>query len=61
MGPVIGLVQAIVRFAMTIALVGGLGEATVDIYQKARSAHSTGLISLGKLNRTLQTSTRGRR
>jgi hypothetical protein len=60
MGQVMGLIQAIVRLGMMLTLVGGLGEATLDSYHKARSARSTGLIHLGKLNRALQSGVGGR-
>ena len=53
MSNVVRLVHAIIRWGMLLAVVGGLGEATVEIFGKAAKAHKTGLISLGQLNRDL--------
>jgi hypothetical protein len=52
-GQVVSLIRGIIELGMVIAVVGGLGEATVAAFKEAKQAHRTGLINLGKLNRTL--------
>ena len=53
MSAIVRLVHAIVRWGMLLAVVGGLGEATVEMFGKASKAHRSGLISLGGLNEQL--------
>lgn len=47
------LFRSLFEWALFLALVGGLGEATVTMYKEAAHAHAHGLISLSALNRVL--------
>lgn len=55
---IVQLFHSIIRLGMLLAVVGGLGEATVQAFNKARKAHAVGLISLGRLNRDLDSPVR---
>ena len=53
MGFLSNLIQSAFQWALFLALVGGLGEATATLYKEAGSARAYGLISLSRLNRSL--------
>lgn len=42
------------EWGLYLALIGGLGEATVDMTKRAHEAKSKGLVSLRALNRSLR-------
>ena len=47
------LIRKILDWALFLALIGGLGEATYSVCKEAGKAHSQGLVSLRALNRRL--------
>ena len=47
------LIRKVFEWALILALVGGLGEATTTMYREAGRARAHGLISLLRLNRSL--------
>lgn len=53
MGFLGGLISKVMEWALFLALIGGLGEATVAMYKEAGQARARGLISLTALNRSL--------
>ena len=61
MSAIVRLVHAIVRWGMLLAVVGGLGEATVEMFGRASKAHRTGLLSLKALNHRLLSAPQGTR
>ena len=48
------LIRTAFQWAIFLAVTGGLGEATLKMFKEARNAQSHGLISLSKLNHSLQ-------
>jgi hypothetical protein len=53
MGFLSNLIQSAFQWALFLALVGGLGEATATLYKEAGTARAYGLVSLVRLNRSL--------
>ena len=53
MGFLSNLIQSAFQWALYLALVGGLGEATATLYKEAGTARAYGLVSLVRLNRSL--------
>lgn len=53
MNSVFGILRTTFEWAFYFALIGGIGEATLDISKHAATAHSKGLVSLKALNRSL--------
>ena len=53
MGYLSTLIQTAFQWALFLALIGGLGEATTTLYKEAGTARAYGLISLVRLNRSL--------
>ena len=47
------LIRKAFEWALFLALIGGLGEATATLYREAGAARAHGLISLRALNRSL--------
>ena len=47
------LIRKVLDWALFLALIGGLGEATLSMCREAGKAHSRGLISLSRLNHAL--------
>ena len=47
------LMQSAFQWALFLALIGGLGEATATLYRESGSARAYGLVSLTRLNRSL--------
>ena len=47
------LFQKIIQFALVLAIIGMLKDATLFMFKEAAEAHTVGLISLSKLNRNL--------
>jgi hypothetical protein len=47
------LIRSAFQWALFLALVGGLGEATATLYKEAGSARAHGLVSLVRLNSSL--------
>lgn len=47
------LIRKVFEWALILALVGGLGEATTTMYREAGRARTHGLISLSLLNHSL--------
>lgn len=54
MNHVFNLIRTSFEWGLYLALIGGLGEATVDIAKRAHEAKSKGLVSLRAINRSLQ-------
>ena len=48
------LIRTAFQWAIFLAVTGGLGEATFKMFKEARNAQAHGLISLSKLNHSLQ-------
>ena len=48
-----GLVRTAFEWAIFLAVIGGLGEATATLYQEAGHARAHGLVSLRALNQSL--------
>jgi hypothetical protein len=53
MGFLSNLIQTAFQWALFLALVGDLGEATATLYKEAGTARAHGLVSLTRLNRSL--------
>lgn len=53
MGYIFSLIRTAFEWALFLALVGGLGEATATLYKEAGNARAHGLVSLTALNRAL--------
>lgn len=53
MSYIFNLIRTTFEWALFLALVGGLGEATARLYKEAGSARAQGLVSLSALNRSL--------
>jgi hypothetical protein len=53
MSYIFNLIRTTFEWAFFLALVGGLGEATITLYKEAGSARAHGLVSLSQLNRSL--------
>lgn len=53
MGFLFNLIQGAYRWALFLALIGGLGEATATVFKEAGNARAHGLVSLSRLNRAL--------
>ena len=47
------LIRKILDWALFLALIGGLGEATISMCREAGRAHTRGLVSLRVLNQQL--------
>jgi hypothetical protein len=47
------LIRTAFEWALILAFVGGLGEATTKLYQEAGNARAHGLVSLRALNASL--------
>jgi hypothetical protein len=54
MGFLGNLIRTVFQWAVYFALIGGLGEATATLYKEAGNARAQGLVSLSRLNRSLQ-------
>lgn len=50
---IFNIVRTTFEWALFLALVGGLGEATARMYKEAGNARAQGLVSLSALNRSL--------
>jgi hypothetical protein len=55
MNAIFSLIRTVFEWALFLALVGGLGEATHTMYKEAGNARAHGLISLSALNHALET------
>lgn len=53
MGFLFNLIHSTIQWALYLALIGGLGEATATLYKEAGTARAHGLVSLVRLNRSL--------
>jgi hypothetical protein len=53
MNYVFDLMRKVFEWALFLALIGGLGEATATMFKEAGHARAHGLISLSALNRSL--------
>lgn len=47
------LITTIIQWALFLGVSGGLVDATIAMRKEAAKAHQIGLISLGRLNRSL--------
>ncbi len=54
MNAIFSLIRTVFEWALFLALVGGLGEATHTMYKEAGNARAHGLISLSTLNHSLE-------
>ena len=54
----VALMRKVFEWALFLALIGGLGEATVTMFKEAGHARAHGLVSLSALNRSLVGSSR---
>ncbi len=60
MNVLFNLIRSAFEWAILLALIGGLGEATATLYMEAGQAKAHGLVSLRALNRSLVGDTRTR-
>ena len=53
MGFLFNLIRTAFEWAIFLAVIGGLGEATTSLYREAGHARAHGLVSLRALNQSL--------
>ena len=53
MSYIFNLIRTAFEWALFLALIGGLGEATARMYKEAGTARAQGLVSLSALNHSL--------
>ena len=53
MGFITGIIRTVIQWGLFLGMIGILGDATQFMFKNAAQAHSEGLVSLSKLNRSL--------